>query len=62
MSAAPTATPTDRQTLKETTMYHRRMQHIRRSIQHRRVHEAQRAERAAAEREQMRAFIHAQVR
>jgi hypothetical protein len=43
-------------------MYHRRMQQIRRNAHQRRVHEMQRAERAAAEREQMRAVIHAIVR
>jgi hypothetical protein len=43
-------------------MYSRRMQQLRRTLQQRRVHETQRQARAAAEREQMRATIHAYVR
>ncbi len=43
-------------------MYQRRMQQIRRSVQQRRAHEAQRSQRAAAERERMRAIVHAAVR
>ncbi|HET7761031.1 MAG TPA: hypothetical protein VF140_03335 [Phycicoccus sp.] len=43
-------------------MYYRRMQQIRRDMQHRRAHEAQRAERVEAQREQMRAVIHAIAR
>jgi hypothetical protein len=43
-------------------MYTRRMQRIRRTAHQRRVHEAQRQVQAAAEREQLRAIIHTQVR
>ncbi|WP_392542852.1 hypothetical protein [Oryzobacter telluris] len=43
-------------------MYTRRMQRIRRTAQERRVHETQRRAQAAAEREQVRAVIHAIVR
>ncbi len=43
-------------------MYHRRMQQIRRSLHERRVHMTQREQREHAEREQMRAQIHAVVR
>lgn len=46
----------------EMPMYTRRMQRIRRTVQERRVHETQRQARAAAEREQVRATIHAIVR
>jgi len=54
--------PPMNQTFKETTMYTRRMQQIRRNVQQRRVHETQRQVQVAAEREQMRATIHAIVR
>lgn len=43
-------------------MYARRMQQLRRTMQQRRVHETQRQAQVAAEREQMRATIHAHVR
>ncbi|WP_255541787.1 hypothetical protein [Phycicoccus sp. CSK15P-2] len=43
-------------------MYHRRMQQVRRVVHRRRVHEAQRLEREAANREQIRAVVHAIVR
>ncbi|GAA4411697.1 hypothetical protein GCM10023168_32760 [Fodinibacter luteus] len=43
-------------------MYSRRMQRIRRTAHQRRVHEAQRQVQVAAEREQMRAIIHAHAR
>ena len=47
---------------KETEMYTRRMQRIRRTAQERRVHETQRQAQVAAEREQVRAVIHSIVR
>jgi hypothetical protein len=43
-------------------MYQRRMQQIRRHVHERRAHEAQRQQRAAGERERMRAIVHAAVR
>lgn len=43
-------------------MYTKRMQQIRRTMHQRRVHEMQRRMQVAAEREQMRATIHAHVR
>ncbi|WP_255546879.1 hypothetical protein [Phycicoccus sonneratiae] len=43
-------------------MYTRRMQRIRRMVHQRDVHETQRREREAANREQMRAVVHAIVR
>ncbi len=43
-------------------MYHRRMQQIRRTLHERRSHEAQRQQRATAEREQMRVHVHAAIR
>jgi hypothetical protein len=43
-------------------MYYRRMQQIRRDAHQRRVHEARRAQRAEAQREQVRAIVHAAVR
>ncbi|WP_268951186.1 hypothetical protein [Phycicoccus flavus] len=43
-------------------MYHRRMQQVRRVVHERRVHETQRRAREAANREQMRAVVHAVVR
>ena len=43
-------------------MYHRRMQRIRRVVHERRIHEMQRREREAANRDQIRAVIHAVVR
>jgi hypothetical protein len=43
-------------------MYTKRMHEIRRTMHQRRVHEMQRKVQAAAEREQMRANIHAIVR
>jgi hypothetical protein len=43
-------------------MYTKRMHEIRRTLHQRRVHEAQRKGQAAAEREQLRATIHAIVR
>lgn len=59
MSTAPHVTERNRT---EKPMYYRRMQQIRRDMQHRRAHEAQRAERVEAQREQMRAVIHAIAR
>ena len=49
-------------TMKENVMYHRRMQQVRRVVHQRRVHEMQRQEREAANREQMRAVVHHVVR
>lgn len=43
-------------------MYNRRMQRVRRMVHQRDAHEAQRREREAANREQMRAVVHAIVR
>ena len=43
-------------------MYTKRMHEIRRTLHQRRVHEAQRKVQVAAEREQMRANVHAIVR
>ena len=43
-------------------MYTKRMQQIRRDRHQRRVHETQRRVQVAAEREQMRAIVHAHVR
>lgn len=43
-------------------MYNRRMQRIRRIVHQRDAHEVQRREREAANREQMRAVVHAIVR
>lgn len=43
-------------------MYTKRMQRIRRDLHQRRVHETQRRAQAEAQREQMRATIHAIVR
>jgi hypothetical protein len=43
-------------------MYTKRMHEIRRTMHQRRVHETQRRAQAVAEREQMRANIHAIVR
>ncbi|MEO5609822.1 MAG: hypothetical protein ABIQ61_02000 [Ornithinibacter sp.] len=43
-------------------MYTRAMQRIRRTAHQRRVHEAQRHARVAAEREQIRAIVHSHVR
>lgn len=43
-------------------MYTKRMQQIRRTLHQRRVHEVQRRMQVEAEREQMRATIHAHVR
>ncbi len=43
-------------------MYTRRLQRLRRTAHERRVHETQRQVQAAAEREQVRATIHAIVR
>ncbi len=43
-------------------MYHRRMQQVRRVLHQRRVHEAQRRQQEAANREQMRAVVHTIVR
>lgn len=54
--------PNVRNHRKETEMYTRRMQRIRRTAQERRVHETQRQAQAAAEREQVRAVIHSIVR
>ena len=61
-SAVTGTAPPTHQTFKETTMYTRRMQQIRRTMHQRRVHEMQRRMQSAAEREQMRATIHAHVR
>ncbi len=43
-------------------MYHRRMQQVRRVVHQHRVHETQRREREAANREQMRAVVHTVIR
>jgi hypothetical protein len=62
-SAGTGTTPPMSQTFSEEgTMYSKRMQQIRRTMHQRRVHEAQRQIQVAAEREQMRATIHAHVR
>ena len=62
LTAVTGTAPPMNQTFKETTMYSRRMQQIRRTMHQRRVHETQRQMQVAAEREQMRATIHAHVR
>lgn len=49
-------------TAEENEMYTKRMQQIRRDQHRRRVHETHRRVQAEAEREQMRATIHAIVR
>ncbi|GGL30653.1 hypothetical protein [Phycicoccus endophyticus] len=43
-------------------MYHRRMQQVRRVVHRRRVHEMQRREREAANRQEMQSLVHAVVR
>ncbi|HMM94191.1 MAG: hypothetical protein IE926_14340 [Micrococcales bacterium] len=52
----------DKHFRQENVMYHRRMQRIRRIVHQRNVHETQRMEREAANREQMQAVVHAIVR
>ena len=62
MTTHVTTRTTTIRTHEGAAMYTRAMQRIRRTAHQRRVHEAQRMARVAAEREQMRAVMHTYVR